>query len=333
MSIKDIATTELGKTFTVVIGEEDDKLTISCSVLDYCAAVIRAHSGDYTGKTDEQKAKDEKAVNAMAAFYEYYKAAKEYVTKTFAIPTFKEEMAPLYDSTVKSVDDVSYWNGYDPKFMTIKNFTATEIGTYSATFSLKQNTLSKWSDGTTEDKTAEWCIVCDYAVLSNGTLTFKRGTETGSSCYLLSDAQQVEDAVVMPWFYERENITSVVFDESFARCSSISCAYWFAGCENLAQVSGLQYLNLSDATSTQSMFYGCASLSKLNSDSDGFFDLSSMDMSKITDASGMFADCDSMTVLIGPYTSFASSGCSLEVFAKTAIIWRLLTSVAVIYQV
>ena len=42
-------------------------------------AVITAHTGDSTGKTDAEKASDEKAVCAMAAFYEYYLAAADYV--------------------------------------------------------------------------------------------------------------------------------------------------------------------------------------------------------------------------------------------------------------
>ena len=40
--------------------------------------VERRHSGDSSEKTDEEKEKDEKAVNAMAAFYEYYVAAEKY---------------------------------------------------------------------------------------------------------------------------------------------------------------------------------------------------------------------------------------------------------------
>ena len=74
VSVKDIAATELDEQYTVTVGEGDDSITITGSVLDYCAAVMSAHRE----KTDE---KDILAVNAMAAFYEYHKAAVKYVNR------------------------------------------------------------------------------------------------------------------------------------------------------------------------------------------------------------------------------------------------------------
>ena len=71
VSVKDITATELGDTFTVTIGEGTDSMTLKGSVLDYCAAVINAHR-------NEAETKDTLAINAMAAFCEYYTAAVEY---------------------------------------------------------------------------------------------------------------------------------------------------------------------------------------------------------------------------------------------------------------
>ena len=71
VSVKDISATELGDTFTVTIGEGTDSMTLKGSVLDYCAAVINAHR-------NKAETKDTLAINAMAAFYEYYTAAVEY---------------------------------------------------------------------------------------------------------------------------------------------------------------------------------------------------------------------------------------------------------------
>ena len=75
VSVKDISATELGEQYTVVVGEGADTMTLKGSVLDYCAAVMNAHRN----KTAD---KDVRAVNAMAAFYEYYEAAKAYVSAT-----------------------------------------------------------------------------------------------------------------------------------------------------------------------------------------------------------------------------------------------------------
>ena len=69
VSVKDITATELADDIEVVINGE---ITLTGSVFAYCNSVVKAHSFD--GATE----KDTFAVNAMAAFYEYYKAACDY---------------------------------------------------------------------------------------------------------------------------------------------------------------------------------------------------------------------------------------------------------------
>ncbi len=70
VSVKDILATELADDITVTVNGE---ITLTGSVFAYCNSVIAAHSGE--GATE----KDTFAVNAMAAFYEYYAAAIEYI--------------------------------------------------------------------------------------------------------------------------------------------------------------------------------------------------------------------------------------------------------------
>lgn len=70
VSVKDIIATELADNFIVTVNGE---LTITGSVLAYCNSVIKAHS--FEGAAE----KDTFAVDAMAAFYEYYAAAVDYV--------------------------------------------------------------------------------------------------------------------------------------------------------------------------------------------------------------------------------------------------------------
>ena len=67
VTVPDIAATELGDQFTVTIGGVDFVM----SVLDYCGAVMGTHK-------DGNEQKDTDACHAMAAFYEYYLAAKQY---------------------------------------------------------------------------------------------------------------------------------------------------------------------------------------------------------------------------------------------------------------
>lgn len=69
VSVKDITATELADDIKVTI---NDDLTLTGSVFAYCNSVVQAHNID--GATE----KDTFAVNAMAAFYEYYTAAVEY---------------------------------------------------------------------------------------------------------------------------------------------------------------------------------------------------------------------------------------------------------------
>ena len=70
VSVRDIPAPALDEIITVTVNGD---FTLSGSVLDYCAAVIKAHSADA-----EMTAKDVRAVNAMTAFYEYFIAAGKY---------------------------------------------------------------------------------------------------------------------------------------------------------------------------------------------------------------------------------------------------------------
>ena len=92
------------------------------------------------------------------------------------------------------------------------------------------------------------------------------------------------------WFEDSESITSVVFDASFADCTTLtSTSFWFRGCSNLTSITNIQYLKTDNVKKMGSMFSVCSSLTSL--------DLSSFNTSNVTDMYGMFADCTSMTSL------------------------------------
>ena len=92
------------------------------------------------------------------------------------------------------------------------------------------------------------------------------------------------------WHDMSESIRSVVFNESFANCTSItSTELWFFGCSNLETFIGLEYLNTSNVTNMASMFDGCYSLTSL--------DLSSFNTTSVTDMKMMFYGCTNLTTI------------------------------------
>ena len=57
------------------------------------------------------------------------------------------------------------------------------------------------------------------------------------------------------WMMNRGSIQTVNFDESFANCNPTSTAYWFAFCNSLTAINGLQYLNTEYVTNMEYMFH------------------------------------------------------------------------------
>jgi surface protein len=92
------------------------------------------------------------------------------------------------------------------------------------------------------------------------------------------------------WFSERNTITNVVFDESFANCTSLtSTAYWFADLINLTTITGISNLNTDNVTDMNSMFMFCRNLTSL--------DVSGFNTSNVTNMESMFYECSSLTSL------------------------------------
>ena len=92
------------------------------------------------------------------------------------------------------------------------------------------------------------------------------------------------------WDEKRENITTVVFDDSFANCTTLtSTAYWFYYCNNLTAISGISSLKTDNVTNMNSMFAGCSSLTSI--------DVTGFNTDKVTDMCNMFGICSSLTVL------------------------------------
>ena len=91
------------------------------------------------------------------------------------------------------------------------------------------------------------------------------------------------------WMMNRGNILTVNFDESFANCNPTSTAYWFAFCNSLTAINGLQYLNTEFVTNMEYMFHMCPALSSI--------DLSHFRAKSLTNMNAMFGGCSSLTSL------------------------------------
>lgn len=133
-------------------------------------------------------------------------------------------------------------------------------------------------------------VVEPYAVLSdnNSVLTFyyddqkanRRGMSVGPFTY---DGQT-------SWYNSHSTISTVVFDNSFAECTTLtSTAWWFYDCSNLTFIVGIGNLKTENVTDMRAMFRGCSRLLSI--------DLSSFNTSKVEDLGYMFRDCSSLTTL------------------------------------
>ena len=132
-----------------------------------------------------------------------------------------------------------------------------------------------------------------YAVLSEDStlMTFYydnlRSVRNGMSVEPFSILNEYHSLL---WHVYRENIKNVIFDTSFANCTSLtSTAYWFFECHNLTTIVGIENLNTEHVTNMSCMFYGCSSLTSL--------DVSHFNTANVTDMGYMFDGCSGLTSL------------------------------------
>ena len=128
-----------------------------------------------------------------------------------------------------------------------------------------------------------------YAALSEDgkTLTFycdmQRNSRPGKTYDLNEPGDDPE------WYSDIADITTVVFDPSFAGARPVSTSNWFFDISTLSNIIGIEYLNTSEVTNMSNMFYECEGLTSI--------DLSHFDTGKVTDMNSMFSFCESLTSL------------------------------------
>ena len=155
-----------------------------------------------------------------------------------------------------------------------------------------------------------------YAVLNEGNtvLTFyydnQKATRGGMSVWPFADSSQ------RGWDEQCGNIEQVVFNESFANCTTVtSTSHWFDYFSHLTTITGLENLITDNVTDMSYMFGMCSSLTSLDvsgfnttnvTNLSGMFDgcyylaslkISGFDTSKATDMSSMFRECAFLTNL------------------------------------
>lgn len=138
-------------------------------------------------------------------------------------------------------------------------------------------------------QTAESYVVLDNAA---GTLTFKHDAHKPAGAFSLNEGETYP-----AWYdgdydgdgneYNKNNIKKVVFDASFADARPTNCYAWFYACKDLTIIEGLEYLNTEKVTNMTGMFSGCTSLTSL--------DVSKFDTQNVTSMWAMFNTCSSLT--------------------------------------
>ena len=119
------------------------------------------------------------------------------------------------------------------------------------------------------------------------TMTFKYGeqpTIDNVKCFTLNSKTYVPN-----WSNKDElkkNVTTVVFDKSFAAASPTTCRSWFNGFLQLTEIKGIKNLNTSNVSDMAYMFAGCSKLKSV--------DLTYMYSPYVKDMSYMFCDCSSL---------------------------------------
>ena len=121
------------------------------------------------------------------------------------------------------------------------------------------------------------------------TLTFyhdgKRGSKTGTT-YNLNIGNNNP-----AWYADGSyaNVTTVVFDASFANARPTSTKSWFDRMGNLTTITGIENLNTSEVTTMNRMFSLCGNLTSL--------DVSHFDTRYVTDMTSMFSECEKLETL------------------------------------
>ena len=128
---------------------------------------------------------------------------------------------------------------------------------------------------------------------ADGTLAFKYGYKKtpGKDEYLMNEGNNAPQ-----WYTDHiasdgtnSEITKVVFDKMFSVIRPTSCYKWFYGLNRLDNIEGIENLNTSEVTNMSGMFGLCESLTSL--------ELAHFDTQKVADMSYMFSGAEKLQTI------------------------------------
>ena len=128
------------------------------------------------------------------------------------------------------------------------------------------------------------------------------------------------------WSSVSSNIKHVVFDENFSTTHPTSTYRWFAGCSNLEDIFGLEFVRTDEVINMAEMFSGCSKLTNI--------EITGFQTGNVTDMGSMFYNCQSLVVInVGSFdvqkvTNMDSmfEGCSSLEYIRSKTSWNTITS-------
>ena len=144
-------------------------------------------------------------------------------------------------------------------------------------------TYAKTGGGYFRDKAYDNRPWVKYA---DGTLTFRCGYKKtlGENEYELNSGKYLP-----AWETNKNNVSRVVFEASFANARPTTCSKWFQGFKNLTQIEGIENLNTENVTNMEFMFTLCSSLTSL--------DVTHFNTGNVTSMADMFSTCPKLAEL------------------------------------
>ena len=127
-----------------------------------------------------------------------------------------------------------------------------------------------------------------YVVFNGSTMTFYCDDQRSSKQGAIYDLN-TEDKDPAWMDVVTENVTTAVFDVSFANARPTTTFGWFHRCHKLTEIKGMENLNTSNVTNMTNMFRECSKLTSL--------DLSHFNTANVTCMYAMFQHCRSLTTL------------------------------------
>lgn len=173
--------------------------------------------------------------------------------------------------------------------------------TYTCNTSDKYNYF-RWEITDVRDRSNDCVQASEFSLLqavpfvewntTTNNLTFKYGNKPADiageySCFDING--QTEEHPEWSEIFNKPEVTTVVFDESFKYFYPTSCREWFSTGYYLKNIEGLEYLNTNEVTDMSQMFKACYSLPNI--------DLTHFNTDKVTEMDQMFYACWSLTTL------------------------------------